>query len=830
VHRSTLFILPLVFGVLGLLATLMGVGPTSIGSTVAQTILSEQAEAVETAVSWLIDTHQNEDGGYTGFSSGADVAPSDVGGTVDALLAMGSGGYNPTAALDFLRQNAGEMAAYAATDGSAAGKLLLAVTAAHQNPRDFAGLDLVELLAQHEQPTGQFGVDNAFGQALAILGLAAAGEAVPETAVTWLREQQANDGSWDDGFGTAGNSDATAMAIMALVAAGGPEAPGVDTAVDFLAQAQLPDGGWEYGPGFGFSLNSTALVTQALAAVDVDITDAEGDWAANGRSPLDVLLAAQSETGAFQADFGDGPFDDFFTTVQAIPALTGQPFPLPAYYVAAAQGASCLLTLQDPDSGGWEEFATFGPNAAGTARAVLALMAVDEETGEAMSILAEQAPDYLLTSFGGGVGLIMQAVAAAGGDVTDFAGIDLTALMAENLADTGEYDDTSFGPYAHARAIAGLLAAGLEPDPTAVAWLLDNHDDGDWGGGPDANGLALYVLARLDVTPAEAIEVLRQSQQADGGWGFDSASPSSSLEVARGLVAAGENPFAPQWSRVVSGTLTNAADAVLAMQGDDGCWPNLFGPGDDPYSTTDAIQLLALTAEAPFGLAETAVAAEPEPEPTAEPTPEPLPTNTPLPPLSDDPNQAALLIVLEDGLTVERCVAFDEPTISGYELLQRADLDLVVDVSGAGAAVCTIEGTGCPADDCFCECSGADCVYWAYWYQQDGQWQYAQVGAASYQVQPGEIQAWVWGPGSPTEAPEPPAITFDEVCGLTVAEAAVELESDEAETAVAEEPTPTEPPAAVETTEPATNWLPYALFGLLVLLLGGGLFLARQRG
>jgi hypothetical protein len=401
---------------------------------------------VTTAVSWLIDTHQNEDGGYTGFSSGAGIAPSDVGGTVDALLAIGSGGYNPSAALDFLRQEADAVAAYAAADGSAAGKLLLAVTAAHQNPRSFAGLDLVELLAQHEQPTGQFGVDNAFGQSLAILGLVAAGEIVPETAVTWLLEQQAGDGSWDDGFGTTGNSDATALAIMALVAADGPDADGLDAAIDFLAQAQLADGGWEYGPGFGFSLNSTALVTQALAAVGVDIGDTAGEWAANGRSPLDVLLAAQSETGAFQADFGDGPFDDFFTTVQAIPALTGQPFPLPAYSVAAAQGASCLLTLQDPDSGGWEEFATFGPNAAGTARAVLALTAVDKETDEAVQVLAEQAPDYLLTSFGGGVGLIMQAVAAAGGDVTDFAGTDLTALMAENLADSGEYDDTSLVP------------------------------------------------------------------------------------------------------------------------------------------------------------------------------------------------------------------------------------------------------------------------------------------------------------------------------------------------------------------------------------------------
>jgi hypothetical protein len=533
VNRSTLFIFTLVFGVLGLLLVPTGVGPTSIGSAAAQSLLPDQATAVESAVSWLINTHQNEDGGYTSFSGGAGLAPSDVGGTVDALLAISSSGHDAVAPLDFLRQNPGDVAAYAATDGSTAGKLLLAVTAAHQKPRDFAGLDLVDLLRQHEQPSGQFGVDNAFGQSLAILGLAAAGELIPETAVSWLLDLQAGDGSWDDGFGTAGNSDATAMAIMALVAAGGPDTEGMDAAVDFLAQAQLPDGGWEYGPGFGLSLNSTALVTQALAAIGVDIADADGAWAVDGRSPLDVLLDAQSESGAFHADFGDGPFDDFFTTIQAIPALAGQPFPVV--------------------------------------------------------------------------------------------------------------------------------------------------------------------------------------------------------------------------------------------------------------------------------IAETAAAA-------------------------DGPNQAALVVVLENGLMVERCVTFDEPQVSGFDLLQLSGLDLVVDVSGAGVAVCSIEGTGCPAEDCFCECSGTDCVYWGYWYQQDGDWQYAQVGAASYRVNPGDVQGWAWGPSSPTEATPPPNVTFDEVCstGPTLAEAIVEEQPE----GMAEETAVVETPEAAAETVPAdtaVNWLPYALFGLLVLILGSGLLIARNK-
>ncbi|MFO7541018.1 MAG: prenyltransferase/squalene oxidase repeat-containing protein [Chloroflexota bacterium] len=819
----------------GIWALLLGLASTAT----AQAPAPDQAAAVETAAAWLTNTHQNEDGGYTAFSSGADQELSDVGGTADALLALRSGGYSVAAPLDFLRQDGNAVATYAAADGGSAGKLILALVAAQRDPRNFADHNLVDILNSHlDEASGQFGVDNAFGQSLAILGLAAAAEPIPDTAVTWLLSQQGEDGAWGDGFGTESNSDATAMAIMALAAAGlSPTDDGLAQALEFIEQAQLADGGWEYGPGFGLSLNSTALVVQALAAVGADFYSSDGNLARSGRSPLDLLLAAQSESGAFQADFGDGPFDDFFTTVQTIPALAGQPFPLPGYRAAAQQAASCLLTLQDPDSGGWETFATSGPNAPGTARALLALTAAGMEPDDAILTLEELAPDYLLTSFGGGIGLMMQAVVAAREDVTDFAGADLTALMAEALIDTGEYDDTSFGPFAHAQAMAGLLAAGLEPDPTAVEWLLANHEDGDWGGGPDANGLTLYVLAQLGMAPPEAIDVLRQSQEADGGWGYGSASPSSSAEVPRGLVAAGENPFAPQWSQVVSGTLTHAADAVLALQGENGCWPNLFGPGEDPYSTTDGIQLLLLAAEIAVTEPETAAAeTTPTAEPTAEPTPEPTPEPT-AEPAAVEPgaaNQAALIIVLEDGLTVERCVDFAEPEITGLELLQRSGLDLALNISGSGAAVCSIEGTGCPADDCFCECSGADCVYWAYWYQQADEWVYAQVGAASYQVSPGQIQAWVWGLGSPTEAPMPPDVTFADVC-LTDAAADPEPES-ETPTVGIEATAVVETPAAqatatpiVETDESGTNWLPYALFGLLVLLLGGGLFYARNK-
>jgi hypothetical protein len=182
---------------------------------------------------------------------------------------------------------------------------------------------------------------------LALLGLAAVNEPAEEAAVAWLLERQAQagelGGSWDDGYGTEGSVDTTALAVMALVAHGRhADHEATTRARDFLARAQLESGAWEYGPGYGANGNSTALAIQALIALGEDVYFPESPWARQGHSPLMVLLGWQNlDTGAFQADFGAGPFDDFFTTVQAIPAVAGLPFPLPGE-AAVAMAAPAL--------------------------------------------------------------------------------------------------------------------------------------------------------------------------------------------------------------------------------------------------------------------------------------------------------------------------------------------------------------------------------------------------------------------------------------------------------------------------------------------------------
>ncbi|MCA9972945.1 MAG: hypothetical protein KC425_22160 [Anaerolineales bacterium] len=299
--------------------------PTAVSPTLAQ---SDPAAALTSAASWLHTTHQNDDGGFSSFSTGANAAPSDPGGTLDALLALSAAGADSAAARDYLQANAAALADFAAADGGSGGKTLLALSAAGADPAAFAGQDFVALL-QGQLADGSYATANPFAQSLAILGLRGAGAAIDATAVSYLQSLQAADGSWDDGFGTAANVDATAMAVMALVAAGVPAADdSLARAGSFLRQARLADG-WEYGPGFGANANSTALAIQALAALGDDVT-----------AELDTLLAWQGASGAFQADFGDGPFADFFTTVQAMPALTARPYPLNVEIAAAASAST----------------------------------------------------------------------------------------------------------------------------------------------------------------------------------------------------------------------------------------------------------------------------------------------------------------------------------------------------------------------------------------------------------------------------------------------------------------------------------------------------------
>lgn len=128
--------------------------------------------------------------------------------------------------------------------------------------------------------------------------------------------------------------------------------------------------------------------------------------------------------------------------------------------------------------------------------------------------------------------------------------------------------------------------------------------------------------------------------------------------------------------------------------------------------------------------------------------------------------QAGLVVRFGDGRVQTRCVTLPEAGLSGIDLLERSGLDLKLKVDGLGALVCSIDGEGCPRDDCLCRCrsGGADCVYWAYHQLEDDRWRYAATGAADRRLRPGDVDGWAWGPGSLTSGTQPPLLTLAEIC------------------------------------------------------------------
>jgi hypothetical protein len=153
-------------------------------------------------------------------------------------------------------------------------------------------------------------------------------------------------------------------------------------------------------------------------------------------------------------------------------------------------------------------------------------------------------------------------------------------------------------------------------------------------------------------------------------------------------------------------------------------------------------------------------------------------------------NQVGLVVGSGDGSIVTRCVEFAEDEISGYDLLMRSGLQVVATQSGGmGVTICEIDGEGCSADNCFCECTGSTCAYWSYWHLVGGEWSYSSVGANGHRVRPGDVDGWSWGKGDP-----PSVVPFEQICAPPAT--------------ATSPPTYTPQPADMTTDAPTETWTP----------------------
>lgn len=97
-------------------------------------------------------------------------------------------------------------------------------------------------------------------------------------------------------------------------------------------------------------------------------------------------------------------------------------------------------------------------------------------------------------------------------------------------------------------------------------------------------------------------------------------------------------------------------------------------------------------------------------------------------------------------------VTFTEP-ISGLEALLQTGLEVITSETSFGTAVCSIEGVGCPADNCFCSSTN----FWNYlnWDWEQTQWVASAVGASATSLSNHAFDGWRWQVFEDTATPPP---------------------------------------------------------------------------
>jgi hypothetical protein len=568
-------------GVTIALLLLLMVGLTVIAAPTPQASSEDVEQAIDQALSYL-RIQQLPSGGIDSFEMGS----GDPAGTAKAVIAIAATGRSAQwtvhltsglSLIDFLTAEAITYTHEAPHADSAhlfpmqAGTLLAAVAAADADPTDFGGMNLLgQINETYIAETGAYSTTAAGGwftgeatplsQAWVILGLSAAGQPVPVPATDWLIDHQDEAGSW------ASDPDTTGLAVTALIGSGNVPSShvAIQNALAWLKAEQLPNGGWrptwDSDPA---NANSTGMILQALTATGY--TPPDTSWATADGDPVQALLALQKEDGRI-----GGTYANAFSTVDAILGLSDQPAYLLGRWARAQRGLGWVSAQQNED-GSWSGFS--GPDVGATSDAALAFVAAgyDPDTvrlpggASALEYLIHNAASYAAQS-SDRTGKVALALAASGVDPRDVGGTDLIDLLLNTWYDV---EIGAFGvptnTYHQSFAILALVAAEEQVPMSATLALADlQQADGGWKydlgtsawNVTDAahTGLALQALiaARTasgdhslvpDAVIEDAIDYMRDTQGADGGW----EGANATAYAVQGLLAAGEDLDSNDW-------------------------------------------------------------------------------------------------------------------------------------------------------------------------------------------------------------------------------------------------------------------------------------------
>ena len=222
-------------------------------------------------------------------------------------------------------------------------RVVIALTAIEENPKNFAGYNLLKPLAELEKVVSQ----GANAILYTLIALDTGGYDVPEPdksyegkkttreeLIDMILNNQLEDGGWSL-MGTKSDTDMTAIAIQALAPyykKQGNVKKAVDRALDRLGELQQKDGGFKTG-GFA-TCESTAQVLTALSVMNISVEDQR--FVKNENTVIDGLMQYYHK-GAFR-HFVDGDINQM-ATEQAMYALTA--------YFRSISGMNGLFEMKD---------------------------------------------------------------------------------------------------------------------------------------------------------------------------------------------------------------------------------------------------------------------------------------------------------------------------------------------------------------------------------------------------------------------------------------------------------------------------------------------------
>ena len=266
------------------------------------------ASAGQSAASYLA-ARQTAGGGFAEPGRAAD-----PGLTAWVVLALEASGGNPAA----LTRNGNSPADYlAGKPYPTATDLELRILALDALGRSADASRLGETLTGLRTPSGRIGT-GVNSTIWGVIALRAVGRSAGGTTVAYLLRSQTSGGGWSWARGVAADSNDTAAAIQALVAAGvARNASSITRGLGYLRRLQNPDGGFELSAGRGSDAQSTAWAIQAFLAA--------GKKPGNTAFAYLARLRRQDGSYRYSARYGVTPT---WVTAQVLPAVSRRVFPL----------------------------------------------------------------------------------------------------------------------------------------------------------------------------------------------------------------------------------------------------------------------------------------------------------------------------------------------------------------------------------------------------------------------------------------------------------------------------------------------------------------------